>query len=75
MGPGDSLLIFTDGLMEGCSQAFKEPSTVLAGVHACADAKSITEYVLDQINPEDPLEDDLTLLVVRRRHNSRERGD
>ena len=72
MDQGDALLIFTDGLMEGFSQAFQDPSTVLAGVRGCADAKSIGEYVLNQVNPEDPLEDDLTLVVIRRQPSGQE---
>ena len=75
LGPGDALLIFTDGLMEGYSRAFNDPSTVLAGVHRRADARSIAEYVLNQTCPGGPLEDDLTLVVVRRQPHSQQASD
>jgi serine phosphatase RsbU (regulator of sigma subunit) len=63
---GDALLLFTDGLMEGCSRAFKNPSVELAGLHRCAKAEFIAERLAVLTRPEGPLEDDLTLLVVRR---------
>ncbi|MDA1219904.1 MAG: SpoIIE family protein phosphatase [Chloroflexi bacterium] len=70
LGQGDALLLFTDGLMEGYSQVFKEPSTELSGILQCSDAKAIAEYVLNQTCPANPLEDDLTLVVVQHRSNS-----
>jgi PAS domain S-box-containing protein len=63
---GDSLLLFTDGLMEGCSRAFKDPSAELAGLHRCATAQCLAQRLVELTRPAGPLEDDLTLLVVRR---------
>jgi anti-sigma regulatory factor (Ser/Thr protein kinase) len=65
--PGDTLLLFTDGLIErrheAISAGFDRLTAALAG--APADAEAICDHVLGLTLGQDASEDDLAVLAVR----------
>ncbi len=72
--PGDSLVLFTDGVTEARNASGEELGTdtlsvSLAALHSAkADAigHAVAESVLDHVEDSDTLDDDLTILVVSR---------
>lgn len=74
LAPGDSLVLFTDGVTEAQGQdghdlGSSKIATALAKLHgadATAIAGSVNETVLEHVGDEENLDDDLTLVVVTR---------
>ena len=74
LDPGDSLVLFTDGVTEARNAGGEELGTeslsqALASLHAAkADAvgNAVAETVLSHVNDSDSLDDDVTILVVSR---------
>jgi sigma-B regulation protein RsbU (phosphoserine phosphatase) len=72
--PGDSLVMFTDGVTEsrsgeGHDLGSAKLSSALATMHgsdATAIASSVNDTVLDHVGDEENLDDDVTLLVISR---------
>ncbi|MGZ8781591.1 MAG: SpoIIE family protein phosphatase, partial [Thermoanaerobaculia bacterium] len=74
LDPGDSLILFTDGVTEARDRAGVDlGSTIIAdalkslhGADANAIAVSVNDTVLQHVGDAENLDDDVTLLVVSR---------
>jgi len=71
LAPGDSLILFTDGLSEARNAADADlgsnlPLGSLHGAHADILARAVNEAVLAHVGDAENLDDDVTLLVVSR---------
>lgn len=81
LAPGDSLVLFTDGLSEAenrdgedlASTAFAQKLATVHGLPADEVTKNIEEAVLSHVE-ETPLADDVTLVVVSRNLRPRAEG-
>ena len=65
LGPGDTLLVYSDGLTEARPDLFTDRHLV-ATYAARNDAEEIVEGLMAEVAAIKPLPDDLTLVVVRR---------
>jgi CheY-like chemotaxis protein len=66
MEPGDTLVIYSDGLTSARPDLFKDPQTVAAHVRFDDSAGTTAQSLVDLATGHGPLPDDLTVVVVRR---------
>jgi phosphoserine phosphatase RsbU/P len=79
LAPGDALWFFTDGILEaraGKGQGMFGPERIRALVRECDASRSLAEctdaakVATDRFTGSTELQDDLTLLALRRKSNS-----
>jgi PAS domain-containing protein len=66
IGPGDLLLIFSDGVLDAAGGSLRDLRRYEQDVRATPSAQDAAEMVLDLVNAAGPQDDDLTILVLRR---------
>ncbi len=66
MNPGDTLVIYSDGLGEARPDLFADRAGVAAYVARGVDANTIVRDLVAEVSAVKPLPDDLTVLVLRR---------
>jgi phosphoserine phosphatase RsbU/P len=66
LDPGDTLLIYSDGLTEARPDLFADRAAVASFIGGEGDAASIVRDVLAAVEEVRPLPDDLTVAVLRR---------
>jgi sigma-B regulation protein RsbU (phosphoserine phosphatase) len=66
LAPGDTLIVFSDGLAEACPDLFNDRLTLAALAGRSPDAGSLVRDLIERATQVMPLPDDLTVVVLRR---------
>lgn len=66
MRPGDALVVYSDGLLDGCHDMFETPAMLAAQIAGLSGASNIVQRIMDLATAEGPLPDDLTVAVLCR---------
>lgn len=67
LGPGDLLLTFSDGVLDAAGGSVRDLRRYEQDVRTASSAEDAAEMVLELANAAGPQEDDLTIIVLRRR--------
>ena len=67
LAPGDTLVVYSDGLMQAFPDLLADRSVLAGLIDATASAAEIADRLLELGRAEGPLTDDLTIAVLRRR--------
>jgi len=64
--PGDTLLVYSDGLLDADPNRTVQPEDATRGLAGAATAREMADRLTATVPGEAPLEDDLTFIIVRR---------